>query len=206
MRSIPILSISSTRHSFLLTKFRSLSHDQPVSPRGNTLRPHTRCDRLSFSWPAQADSSTLLFMSQFAPIPDGYHTVTPYLMTDSVRDLLQFTQNAFDAKIVEKMELPDGGIMHAEIKIGDSIIMMGQAREGAPAMPAMLYLYVEDCDAAYQKAIDAGAISEREPEDQFYGDRSGGVKDPLGNQWWFGTRVENVSMEEAMKRMMKMNQ
>ena len=137
-----------------------------------------------------------------SPIPAGYHTVTPYIMTDSVRDLLAFTQNGLGAEILEKMEMPDGAVMHAEIRIGDSIIMMGQAREDAPSMPTMLYLYVEDCDAAYQKAIDAGAISEREPEDQFYGDRSGGVKDPLGNQWWFGTRIEEVSMEEAMKRMM----
>lgn len=139
-------------------------------------------------------------MSKVNPIPEGYHTITPYLVTDDVGALLDFVEKAFDAKVTEKLEMPGGAIMHAAVLIGNSHVMMGQAREGNPAMPTMLYLYVEDCDAAYQKALDAGAESVFEPTDQFYGDRSGGVKDSLGNQWWFGTHIEDVSAEEIAKR------
>jgi uncharacterized glyoxalase superfamily protein PhnB len=139
-------------------------------------------------------------MSKVDPIPQGYHTVTPYLVTGDVGALLEFVQKAFDAKVTEKLEMPGGPIMHAAVLIGDSHVMMGQASENNPAMPTMLYLYVQDCDAAYQKALDAGAESVQEPTDQFYGDRSGGVRDSLGNQWWVGTHIEDVSPEEIAKR------
>lgn len=139
-------------------------------------------------------------MSEINPIPDGFHRVTPYLVCDDVSKLLDFVARAFYAEVKEKMEVPSGTVMHADVLIGDSHVMMGQACEGNPAMPSMLYLYVEDCDAAFQKAIGAGAESIQEPADQFYGDRSGGVRDPLGNQWWFGTRIENVPPEELARR------
>jgi len=139
-------------------------------------------------------------MSNVRPIPEGYHSVTPYLVTSSVPQLLEFVQAAFDAEVQHRMEMPDGSIMHAEVRIGDSPVMMGQANEGSPARPGMLYLYVEDCDAAYRKAVDAGAKPVREPADQFYGDRSGGVEDPVGNQWWFGSHIEDVSPDEMRKR------
>ena len=140
-------------------------------------------------------------MSEVKPIPDGYHSVTPYLLTSSVASLLEFVVKALDAEVTEKTVMPDGSAAHAEVQIGDSRVMIGQARDQWPPMPAMLYLYVEDCDAAYARAIAASAEKVMEPADQFYGDRSGGVKDPLGNQWWFGTRIEEVSPEERAQRM-----
>ena len=115
--------------------------------------------------------------------------------------LLEFILEAFDAETTERVEMPDGTVLHAEVQIGDSRIMLGQARDEWPPMPSMLYLYVPDCDAAYAKAIAAGAEKVMEPMDQFYGDRSGGVLDPFGNQWWFGTRNEEISSEELAKRM-----
>jgi uncharacterized glyoxalase superfamily protein PhnB len=90
--------------------------------------------------------------------------------------------------------------MHAEVIIGDSVIMMGEAGEVNPPVPAMLYLYLEDCDAAYQRALAAGAVSLQEPKDEFYGDRTAAVKDAFGNQWWMATRIEEVSAEELERR------
>jgi PhnB protein len=134
-------------------------------------------------------------------IPDGYHTVTPYLVIPSVATVIEFVKGAFDATEKHVSRRPDGTIMHAEVKIGDSIIMMGESQGGGKNFPAMLHLYVEDTDAAYQRAIEAGAKSLREPATQFYGDRSAGVEDTLGNQWWMATHVEDVSPEEMERRM-----
>jgi len=134
------------------------------------------------------------------PIPDGYHTVTPYLVLRDAAGLIEFLQQAFDAEEIERMQAPDGGITHAEVRIGDSVIMMGDANESVPPMPAMIHLYLEDSDAAYQRALEAGATSLREPEDQFYGDRTGGVQDAFGNQWWLATHIEDVSPEEMRRR------
>ena len=134
------------------------------------------------------------------PVPDGYHTVTPYLVVQDVAGLIDFLERAFDAEETERMQSPDGPIMHAEVRIGDSVVMMGEAGEDTPPMPAMLHLYLEDADAAYQRALDAGATSLREPEDQFYGDRTAGVKDDFGNQWWLATHIEDVTPEEMQRR------
>jgi PhnB protein len=133
-------------------------------------------------------------------IPEGYHTVTPYLVVSGVADLLTFLKEAFDAEQREYLTSPDGGIMHAEVKIGDSVVMMGETSNESEAIPALLYLYVEDVDAAYKRAIEAGATSLREPEDQFYGDRSAAVRDACGNQWWLATHVEDVPADEMQKR------
>ena len=108
------------------------------------------------------------------PIPEGYHTVTPYLLVEDAAGLIPFLERAFDATLLGRYDSPDGRLMHASLQIGDSKVMMGQAAEQWPAMPAMLHLYVEDVDAVYRQAVEAGARSIREPEDQFYGDRSGG--------------------------------
>ena len=97
------------------------------------------------------------------------------------------------------MPRADGSIHHAEIKIGDSIVMMGEPAEPAKARPSTLYLYVPDVDAAYKAAL-AGGKSLMEPADEFYGDRSGGVEDPSGNQWYVATRIADVSPEEMQKR------
>jgi uncharacterized glyoxalase superfamily protein PhnB len=133
------------------------------------------------------------------PIPKGYHTVTPYLVVEGTAKLIDFVKQAFGAKETFRSTRPDGAIMHAEVKIGDSVIMMGDAQEGKQ-MPGMIHLYVEDADATYRRALEAGATSLREPADQFYGDRSAGVKDPLGNHWWVATHIEDVSAEEVARR------
>jgi len=135
------------------------------------------------------------------PVPEGYHTVSPYIVIPGVAKLIDFAKQAFGAAEVFSSKRPDGTIMHAEVKIGDSIIMMGEAQGGGKNFPAMLHLYMEGVDAVYQRAIQAGAKSLREPADQPYGDRSGGVEDPFGNQWWISTHVENVSTEELEQRM-----
>lgn len=134
------------------------------------------------------------------PVPDGFHTVTPYLIVDDVPALLDFAQKAFDAEVIEKLTLPDGTVMHAQIRIGDSMLMMGGARPEWPAMPASLYLYVPDCDVLYRRAIEAGATSIEEPSDQFYGDRHAGVRDSNGIVWWVATHIEDVSSEEIARR------
>jgi PhnB protein len=134
-------------------------------------------------------------------IPDGFHTVTPYLTVPGVATLIDFLQQAFDAQpLLSPMMRPDGSIGHAEVKIGDSVIMMGEPMGDMPPMPGSLYLYVQDTDAVYQRALQAGATSLMEPADQFYGDRSAGVKDPAGNQWWIATHKEDVPPAEMLKR------
>jgi uncharacterized glyoxalase superfamily protein PhnB len=134
------------------------------------------------------------------PIPDGYHTVTPYLKVRGADKLVEFLKQAFDAEEVERLAQPDGTIMHAEVRIGDSIVMLGEARGETDLMPGSLYLYVSDTDATYTRAVQAGASSTMEPADQFYGDRNAGVKDPSGNQWWIATHKEDVSLDELKKR------
>src|ERR1700730_1991100 len=135
------------------------------------------------------------------PIPDGFHTVTPYLIVDGAKKVIDFMQQALGAKHDHEPTLrPDGTIMHATLKIGDSMVMISDASEHAKAMPVMLYLYVPNVDAAYQLALKAGATSIMEPADQFYGDRSGGVRDAAGNSWFFGTHIEDVTPAELKKR------
>lgn len=135
------------------------------------------------------------------PIPEGYHAVTPHLTVPGVANLIDFLKQAFGATEIGRFEGPDGSIMHAEVRIGDSVVMLGEPRGDIKAMPAVLHLYVHDVDGTYRKAIQAGAKSLREPADQFYGDRSGGVQDAGGNQWWISTHVEDVSPEEMKRRM-----
>ena len=137
--------------------------------------------------------------SKVKPVPDGYHTVTPYLKVEGVAELIDFLKQAFDAVETERLPGPDGKVGHAEVRIGDSVVMMGETSDGNP-MPAMIYLYLEDVDAAYKRALEAGATSLMEPADQFYGDRSGGVKDAFGNFWWVATRKEDLSPEELRRR------
>ena len=134
------------------------------------------------------------------PIPDGYHTVTPYLLVRGVRELIEFTKQAFGAREVRRMGPPDGPVMHAEIVVGDSRVMMGEVSGEWQPMPASLYLYVEDCDSMYRSAIAAGGTSINEPRDEFYGDRMGGVKDPSGNTWWIATHKEDMPEAEMARR------
>jgi PhnB protein len=135
-----------------------------------------------------------------APIPEGYHTVTPYLMVKGVAGVLSFLERAFDAKVTHCMKKPDGTVGHADVVVGNSHIMMGEACGDWAPMPSAVYLYVPDVDASYRRAIEAGATAIMEPANQFYGDRHGGVKDAAGNLWWIATHIEDVSPEELSRR------
>jgi PhnB protein len=134
------------------------------------------------------------------PIPAGYHTVTPYLAVPDAQALIDFVVKVFDAKEREVIRQPDGRIRHAEVQIGDSIIMLGSTSSTFGTATATLYVYVDDADARYQKALDAGATSISEPTDQFYGDRHAGVKDPNDITWWVATHFEDVPPDELARR------
>ena len=134
------------------------------------------------------------------PIPEGYHSVTPYLAVEGATQLLDFVKRAFDAQELHRSVRPDGTLWHAEVRIGDSMVMMAEAADPWKPMPSTLHLYVDDTDATYRRAIAAGATSLMEPADQFYGNRSGGVQDPVGNLWWIATHIEDVSPEEMTRR------
>ncbi|HYT29731.1 MAG TPA: VOC family protein [Actinomycetota bacterium] len=135
------------------------------------------------------------------PIPDGYHSVAPYLMVQGVPGLIDLLRDAFGADESLRLPRPDGTIRHAEVRIGGSVVMMGEVSDPSQTMPASIHLYVEDADAAYERALRAGATSLREPTDEFYGDRLGGVRDPVGNQWWIATHREDVPPEEMAKHL-----
>lgn len=137
------------------------------------------------------------------PIPEGYHTVTPYIVVDDVDRLIDFLQAAFDAREKERIPTQAGPTGHAEVVIGDSHVMMGRTGEEIPALPCMLYVYVPDTDATYARALAAGASSLQEPADMFYGDRNASVKDPTGNLWTIATRQENLTPEELAERAKK---
>jgi uncharacterized glyoxalase superfamily protein PhnB len=134
------------------------------------------------------------------PIPEGYHSVSPYLAVRGADRLLDFVKKAFGAQELHRMVRPDGTIWHAEVKIGDSIVMLAEPQGQWKPMPSALYLYVPDVDVAYHLALQAGATSIMEPADQFYGDRNGGVQDPTGNLWWISTHKEDVAPDELLRR------
>jgi PhnB protein len=132
------------------------------------------------------------------PLPDGVHSVNPYLVVDDPDALIAFLEHVFGARTGERTAV-DGATLHADVRIGDSRVMIGAARGWTPT-PAMLYVYVDDCDAAYARAIAAGAESLMAPADMFYGDRHGGVKDASGNSWWIATHIEDVPPDELARR------
>ena len=133
-------------------------------------------------------------------IPDGYQTVTPYLMVADAAKFIKFMSTVFDAKTTEQLMRPDGKIGHTELRIGDSMIMLSEASESHPATPVMLHFYVEDVDAVFERAVRAGGTVVSKPTNQFYGDRSGGVKEPSGNTVWLATHIEDVAPDELKKR------
>ncbi|MBI4887531.1 MAG: VOC family protein [Acidobacteria bacterium] len=134
------------------------------------------------------------------PIPEGYHTVVPYIVADDAEGLLRFLKAGLGAAEHDVARYPDGRIWHADVIVGDSHIMLSQATDRHPGMPSTLYLYVPDADAAYRAALAAGATSVMEPATQFYGDRNAGVRDANGNFWDFGSHVEDVPPEERRRR------
>jgi PhnB protein len=141
------------------------------------------------------------------PVPDGYHTLTPYIVVRNAARAIDFYKRAFGAQEMFRMEGPGGGIAHAELKIGDSMIMISDEFPGASVRsPESLggttngvFLYVSDIDAAFKKAVDAGAKAEMQPADMFWGDRFGKLMDPFGQAWSMATHVKDVTPEEMKK-------
>jgi len=120
-------------------------------------------------------------------IPEGYPTVSPYLLVESAERVIEFLVRSFDGALIQSVPHAAGGIRHAEVRIGDSVVMMGEQPESA-GMPANVHVYVDDVDARYERALSAGGVPISPPRDQDYGDRTAGVQDPAGNIWWIGTR------------------
>ena len=136
-------------------------------------------------------------------VPNGFHTVTPFILVKGADRVIDFLQRAFGASEIYRLKHEDGSVWHSQIKIGDSMIMLGDVQDKQPSMASSIYLYLPDADTAYQNALKAGGTSIMPPEDQFYGDRSGGVRDPIGNMWWTGTHIEDVSHDELDRRAAK---
>jgi PhnB protein len=140
-------------------------------------------------------------MMVVSPVPEGYHRVTPYLVVADGEGLITFLKKAFGAEELSRTVRPDGTIANAEVHVGDSMLMVAQAKEPWKPMLAGFYLYVADTDATYQAALAAGGVSTLEPADQFYGDRNAGVQDAWGNNWWIATHIEDVDEAEMQRRM-----
>ena len=121
--------------------------------------------------------------------PEGYASVSAYIMVDGAQKLIDFLAATFDAEVTRRFDNPDGTIMHGEVQIDDTIVMLADGGEGYPAFPIWLHVYVPDVDATYQKALAAGGVSVQEPEKKDDPDRRAGVKDPTGNTWWLATQV-----------------
>jgi len=134
------------------------------------------------------------------PIPEGFHAITPYLTVEGAARLMDFLKQAFGAEETLRTTRPDGTIGHAQMKLGDSNLMIADAGGPWKLMPTAIYLYVEDCEMTYNRALQAGATSLMEPADMFYGDRNAGVQDPAGNFWWISTHIEDISTEEKLRR------
>ena len=133
-------------------------------------------------------------------IPKGFHSITPYLTVIGADALLKFVKEAFGAEEIECSRRPDGTIGNAVVRIGNSMVMLAEAGGTWPPMPSTIYLYVEDIDGTYQRALAAGGESLMEPMDMFYGDRHGGVKDSCGNFWWIAKHIEDVPKAEMDRR------
>jgi PhnB protein len=151
-------------------------------------------------------------MANVKPIPEGYHTVTPYLVVKGASKAIDFYKKAFNATELFRMEGPGGTVAHSELQIGDSRIMLADespqmgysAPQSGSRSPIGLMIYVEDVDKIAAQALAAGAETEREVQDQFYGDRSGNFVDPFGHRWTIATHIKDVSQEEMDRRMAAM--
>lgn len=121
------------------------------------------------------------------PIREGFHTLTPYLIVEGAAKVLEFARQAFGAQEMLRVKRPDGGITHAEFRVGDSMIEIGDANEQFPPMPTSIHLKLDDVDAVYQRALQAGGTSLYPPTDQEYGERDCGIKDAAGNHWYIGS-------------------
>jgi PhnB protein len=147
-------------------------------------------------------------MVDVKPIPDGYPQVTPYLCVDGAAAAIEFYSTVFGAKERMRMPAPDGRIGHAELQLGDSVIMLAdeypemgvQGPKSIGGTPVTLSVYVENVDAVFDQAVQAGATALSQPENQFYGDRSGQFEDPFGHRWSVASHVEDVPPEEMARR------
>jgi PhnB protein len=152
--------------------------------------------------------------NELKPIPDGYRRITPALVVDGGVKALEFYAEVFDATERMRFPGPDGSIAHAELQIGDSVVIVEDASPymgtkappagGLEGSPTFLFIYVEDVDAVIERAVKLGATLRRPPQDQFYGDRDGFIVDPFGHGWTIATHVEDVAPEEMMRRMAEM--
>jgi len=148
-------------------------------------------------------------MATVKPIPDGYHSLTPYLVVEDAPAAIEFYKKAFGAEECVRMAGPDGKVAHAEIKIGDSMLMLSEANpqygarspKSLGGTPASILVYVEDVDAAFDRAVKAGAKVEMPVQDMFWGDRYGKLTDPFGHSWQMATHKEDVAPEEMGRRM-----
>jgi PhnB protein len=142
---------------------------------------------------------TVLCMTTKNP-PEGYTTVTPWIISPDTAAVIDYMRRAFDAVEIARVVGEDGSIGHAEVRIGDAIVMLFDSRPGWPATPAFLRLYVDDAEATHRKAVEAGGTSVTEVTHLAFGDKVGRVRDPFGNLWWIQTRVEELSEEEIWAR------
>jgi PhnB protein len=144
-------------------------------------------------------------MSKVSPIPAAYGSITPYLVIPRCAEAIDFYARVFGAQETMRMPMPDGSIGHAELKFGDSIVMLASGGAEWPATSSLTCLYVEDCDAVFARAIDAGAKVLEPVTDKFYGDRAGSVLDPFGQRWSIMTHKEDLTAEEVQARMARMS-
>ncbi|SEA33445.1 VOC family protein [Microbulbifer marinus] len=140
------------------------------------------------------------------PVPEGYHSVSPYLSVNGAASAIKFYEQAFGARELFRFPMPDGSIAHAEIQIGDTRISLADDNEEAGLLspqgssPVGLLLYVDDVDSVFARAVEAGATVKRALQDQFYGDRTGTLQDPFGHVWFLATHIEDVPMDELERR------
>jgi len=139
-------------------------------------------------------------MKKINPIPEGYQTVTPYIMVENVEEYSAFLHKAFNGIVQSSTKSANGKYLNVELKIGTSLVMIAEARGGFKPMPMSFYMYVEDVDSKYEQAIKNGAKSLNKPEDKFYGNRDCGVIDIKGNYWFIASMIEQLTEEEITKR------
>jgi PhnB protein len=133
-------------------------------------------------------------------IPKDHRTVMPFLLAKGIDRTIDFAVGVLGATEVYRLMHPDGTVWHAQVKLGDAMILLGDTMGQHPDLQAGLYVYVDDVDATYRRALAAAATSVHEPADQFYGDRAAGVRDPVGNIWWIATHKEDVAPDELQRR------
>jgi PhnB protein len=139
-------------------------------------------------------------MAKGLPLPEGFHTVVPYLIVPGCAKLITLLEQVFDAKETFRMNTPSGEIGHAEVRLGDCTIEMADSGDMWPPTRTLLHVYVPDCDETFQKAVQAGFEVKQELKDQFYGERSATLTDPFGNMWSIATRIEDLTEQEIRDR------